>query len=340
MAEYFRKETKAGALILLAVVILGALIFVVGDFQNIFGKKQTLKVLFASAQGIEVNAPVTYAGVTVGRVATIRILAERERAKVDKKQVELLLEIEGKVDLSTVREITIRPKGFLGDMFVDITPGRGGARSMPDETVFLGKEAKTLEEVMQTVDEIGKEFRLTLTSINSVVASDEFKTSLKRMIVRAEQAMDGAAKVFADNRKDIQETISSLKVASADLKVLLAKSRDPAVETVSNLRDLSGQMRVKLDTLADGLNRLSTKAEYLVDDNSGNLYAVILNLRTISENLKVLSADLKERPWRLVNLFGNAEGSSPPPSASGEVPVKPAELELRRDGGLGRPAAR
>lgn len=337
MAEYFRKETKAGALILAALVVLGVLIFIVGDFQNIFGKKQTLKVLFTSAQGIEVNAPVAYAGVTVGRVSDIRILAGKELEEVEKKQVELILEIDGQVDTSTIKEITIRPKGFLGDMFVDITPAAGGAKSMPEKTVFMGKEAMSIEDVMQTVDEIGKEFRLTLTSINSVVASEEFKTSLKNMVVRAEQAMDGAAKIFSDNREDIQSTIKSLKGASADLKVLLAKSRDPAVETVSNLRDLSGQMRTKLDTLADGLNRLATKAEYVIDDNSGNLYAVVLNLRTISENFKVMSADLKERPWRLVNLFGNAEEGSTP--AASEPVLRPAELELRRDGGLGRPEA-
>lgn len=338
MAEYFRKETKAGVLILMAIVILGALIFVVGDFQNLFGKKQTLKVLFASAQGIEINAPVTYAGVTVGRVAEIRILAGKELEGVEKKQVELLLEIGGQLDLTTIKEITIRPKGFLGDMYVDITPHSGEVESLPEKTVYLGKEAKTMEEVMQTVDEIGKEFRLTLTSINSVVASDEFKNSLRNMITRAEQAMDGAAKIFSDNRQDIQTTIKSLKDASGDLKVLLAKSRDPAVETVANFKELSGQMRTKLDTLADGLNRLATKAEYVVDDNSGNLYAVVLNLRSISENFKEMSADLKDRPWRLVNLFGKAEEGSTP--SSSEKPVRPAEIELRRDGGIGRPASR
>ena len=338
MAEYFRKETKAGALILVAAVILGVLIFVVGDFQNLFGKKHTVKVLFSSAQGIEVNAPVAYAGVTVGRVADIRILAGEERAGVEKKEVELLLEIDGRVDLSNIKEITIRPKGFLGDMYVDITPGRRGGASLPEKTVFLGKEAMSLEDVMETVDEIGKEFRLTLTSINSVVASEEFKSALKGMVVKAERAMDGAAKIFADNREDIQETIINLKKASGDLKILLAESRDPAIETVANVRELSEKMRTKLDTLADGLNRLARKAEYVIDDNSGNIYAVVLNLRTISENFKEMSAELKEKPWKLVNLFGSAEGTSPPTSS--QKPLRPAELELRRDGGLGRPATR
>lgn len=336
MAEYFRKETKAGALILVAIVILGVLVFIVGDFKNMFGTKQTLKVLFASAQGLEANAPVAYAGVTVGRVSEIRILAGKEMEETGKKQVELVLEIDGKIDMSTIEEITIRPKGFLGDMFVDITPGKGGAKTMPDKTVFLGKEAMTIADVMNTVDDIGKEFRLTLTSINSVVASEEFKTSLKNMVVKAEKAMDGAAKIFSDNRQDISQTIGDLKQASGDLKVLLAKSRDPAIDTVANFRELSSQMRTKLDTLADGLNRLATKAEYVIDDNSGNIYAVILNMRTISDNLKVMSADIKEKPWKLVNLFGSAEDSSSP--SSSESPVRPAELELRRDGGLGRPA--
>ncbi|MFQ6672024.1 MAG: MlaD family protein [Candidatus Tectimicrobiota bacterium] len=337
MAEYFRKETKAGALILIALVILGGMIFVVGDFQNLFGKKKQLKVLFTSAQGIEVNAPVTYAGVTVGRVADIRILSGQEQAEAAKKQVELLLEVDARVDLAAIKEIAIRPKGFLGDMFVDITPGREEIKTLPEKTVYLGKEAMTLEQVMQTVDEIGKEFHLTLTSINSVVASEEFKTSLKGTVVKAERAMDGMARVFADNRGDIQATIRDVKQASADLKVLLAKSRDPAIETVANFREVSSQMRTKLNTLADGLNRVATKAEYVVDDNSGNLYAMILNLRSISENLRIMSADLKEHPWKLVNLFGQAEASS---SSAEETPGTRVEQELRRDGALGRPAAR
>ncbi|MDV2494667.1 MAG: MlaD family protein [bacterium] len=337
MAQYFRKETKAGILILLALVILGGMIFIVGDFQNLFGKKKQLKVLFSSAQGMEVNSPVTYAGVTVGRVADIRILSGQERTEAHKKQVELILEVDARVDLTAIKEVAIRPKGFLGDMYVDITPTRGGATSLPEKTVYLGKEAKSLEEVMQTVDEIGKEFRLTLTSINSVVASEEFKTSLRGAVKKAERAMDGMAKVFADNRGDLRATIKDLKQSSADLKVLLSNTRDPAIETVANFRDLSGRMRTKLDTLADGLNRLATKAEYVVDDNSGNIYALTLNLRTISENLKVMSADIKEHPWKLVNLFGKAEESS---SSSGVAPDRRVEVELRRDGGLGRPAGR
>jgi ABC-type transporter Mla subunit MlaD len=337
MAQYFRKETKAGVLILGALFILGGMIFIVGDFQNLFGKKKELKVLFSSAQGIEVNAPVSYAGVTVGRVADIRILSGQDRAEGHEKQVEMLLEVDARVDLTAIKEISIRPKGFLGDMFVDITPTRGDAVSLPEKTVYLGKEAMSLEQVMQTVDEIGKEFRLTLTSINSVVASEEFKTNLKETVKKAERAMDGMAKVFADNRGNLRDTISDVKEASADLKVLLAKSRDPAIETVSNFRELSGKMRTKLDTLADGLNRLASKAEYVVDDNSGNVYAVTLNLRTISENLKVLSADIKEHPWKIVDLFGKAKQSS---SSSEVAPDRRVEVELRRDGGLGRPAGR
>ena len=52
MAEYFRKTTKAGVLILLALLLMGGMIFIVGDFANLFGKKNQIKVLFASAQEI------------------------------------------------------------------------------------------------------------------------------------------------------------------------------------------------------------------------------------------------------------------------------------------------
>ncbi len=337
MAEYFRKTTKAGVLILLALLLMGGMIFIVGDFANLFGKKNQIKVLFASAQGIEVNAPVAYAGVTVGQVADIRILSGQEHVDAPKKQIELLLEVDDRVDLSTIQQISIRQKGFLGDMYVDITPGRGKPKSLTEKTVYLGKEARSLEEVMETMDSIGKEFRLTLSSINDVVASEEFKISLKALITKGERAMDGAAKVFADNSEDLRTTIRDIKQASADLKELLAASRGPAIETVANLRDASSQLRTHLDSLAEGFNRVASKAEFVVDDNSANLYAVTLNLRAISENLKAMSADIKEHPWKLVNLFGKEEGSS---SSSKEKAVPRAEQELRRDGGLGRPAAR
>jgi ABC-type transporter Mla subunit MlaD len=337
VAKSIRNEVKSGILILAALVILGGMVFVVGDFKNLFGKKQTLKVLFASAQGVKVDAPVSYAGVTVGRVAGVRILKGEEPVGAEEKAVEVLLEIDGRINLSNIKEIAIRPKGFLGDTYVDVTPGPAGAKTLPEKTVIHGKEATTLEEIMQNVDEAGKQFLSTLKDINSRIATKEFEDSVRRAVAKAGSAMDRAARALSDEPGGVLETVRKIHRASADLQVLLSEKRDPAIKAVTNARDWSAQVQTKLDTLANGIDRLAKKAEHAIGDKSDNVYTTILKLRTTSENLRVLSTEIKKHPWKLSALFGQSETSSSSPKG---VPAKRDEQELRRDGSLGRPAAK
>ena len=67
-------QLKVGALILVALIILGVGILKLGDAGNLFGKRYRLVAYVASATGMRIGGPVTVAGQLAGSIKDIRFL--------------------------------------------------------------------------------------------------------------------------------------------------------------------------------------------------------------------------------------------------------------------------
>lgn len=83
-------------------------------------KSTPYRVEIADARGVEVDAPVLVAGVRVGRVAAVAL--DGEKARIDFEITD-----DAGVRLSTGACVRIAPKGMLGDMQLEITPGEEGS---------------------------------------------------------------------------------------------------------------------------------------------------------------------------------------------------------------------
>ena len=119
------REVKVGALVVAALAVLAAGIFLVGERNNLFVRKNEYFVLFENVGGLAAGNPVQLSGVTVGRVKRV-VLPEA----VDKKLLTVWISLDGHYG-ERIREDSvarIKTLGLLGDKYIEISSGSPDSR--------------------------------------------------------------------------------------------------------------------------------------------------------------------------------------------------------------------
>lgn len=149
-------------LIALAVLAGGALF--AGLMNTLFGSHQyTITAYFLSAEGVVPQNDVMLNGARVGQVTAVAVAPESDGTGGAK----VTLAIDGvAAPLHEGTRATIRPKGLLGNMFVDLTPGASSNPVIPSgETLPLQDTASPvdLDQVNELFDPQTRHWIQTLT---------------------------------------------------------------------------------------------------------------------------------------------------------------------------------
>ncbi len=132
-------ETGVGFFIILGLLCLGYLSVQLGDIE-LFGSDQYIvKARFANVTGLKEGATVEAAGVTVGKVSTIR-LEDYEAA------VELSIEPDFKIQEDSIA--SIRTQGIIGDKYVKIKTGGADEYIEHNGEIIETESALELEELI------------------------------------------------------------------------------------------------------------------------------------------------------------------------------------------------
>jgi phospholipid/cholesterol/gamma-HCH transport system substrate-binding protein len=135
-------ETMVGLFVLLGIL---ALTFIALKAANLasFGQRNgyTLQARFDNIGGLKVRAPVRSAGVTVGRVASIRL---------DPKTFQGLVVMEVDRDLQFPRDSSakILTNGLLGDQYIGLEAGGEDKNLAAGDTITQTQSAVVLENLI------------------------------------------------------------------------------------------------------------------------------------------------------------------------------------------------
>lgn len=151
-------EIKVGIFVVVILVLFGVAVFTIGSHQKYFQRQYTLWASFSNISGLIVGAPVRLAGLTVGRVNTIRF-PEDTGAKT--------ITVELKINKAVQKRIrddsnaSIQTMGLLGDKYVEVSLGSPDHAVLQDEArinsvdpIDLMEYAAKLEETIDAVNTI------------------------------------------------------------------------------------------------------------------------------------------------------------------------------------------
>jgi phospholipid/cholesterol/gamma-HCH transport system substrate-binding protein len=160
-------QLKVGALVLVALAILVAIIFLMsGSTGGLFARKLVLRTYFINATGLKAGAPVTLEGVTIGNVTHIHIVPARNPTPVE---VTMQVGQQYVRDLHTDSTTSIAQAGVLGDSFVDITSARASGPSPANNAELRSLNAPSIQEVVRTSEDALKQTTILMGKVNTFV---------------------------------------------------------------------------------------------------------------------------------------------------------------------------
>jgi phospholipid/cholesterol/gamma-HCH transport system substrate-binding protein len=319
------EEIKVGVVVAAgALLFLVALVFV-GGVNLLRKKKVEYTTYFKFAGGLEPGSLVRYGGLKVGTVETAAL------DPADSTRIKVVLQVEPGTPVKTNSRARISSLGFLGENYLEVSPGTRNAATLPAGSEIPALETVQLSDVFNNVNNI------TLTATKLVNDLDA------QVLVLSKNS-----NVLIDNLNDVvnAENKEHFNSVLANSDEMLKQSRPHIEKTLANLETVSGKMSPTIDNLNGTIGRTNkltdhldavvvenrkeihdtllrlqtslTEAERMINDlddtlgaNRGNLDETLENIRATSENLKEFSDTVKQHPYSLIRI--KAEQDRLPP---------------------------
>jgi phospholipid/cholesterol/gamma-HCH transport system substrate-binding protein len=319
------EEIKVGVVVVLAALLfLVALVFVGG--VNLLRKKRVeYTTYFKFAGGLEPGSLVRFAGFKAGTIRSASLDPQ------DSTRVRIILQVNEGTPVRTNSKARISSLGFLGENYLEISPGTRDAAPLPAGSEIPSAEIVQMTDVFNNVNNItlnatklvndlddrvlalSDNANLLIKNLNDVV-SPENKEHFSSVLTNA----DGMLK---ESRPHMEKTLANLETASGKVSPTI-DNLNGTIGRANKLTDhLDGVVVENRKEIHDTLLRLQASladAERMINDlddtlgaNRGNLDETLENIRATSENLKEFTDTLKQHPYSLIRI--KAEKDRLPP---------------------------
>jgi len=283
---------------LVAIIWLG--------MSRVFEKGHFYAVYFdESVQGLSVDAPVKYRGVTIGRVDRIGVAP-------DSRLIEVIMKVESGLKLEKDIEAKLRVVGITGSMFIELDRRTGEPSeqilklSFPTQYPVIRSQPSEISELFRGIDEIVDK----MNSLDIVGISERIKATLDTVNKQvAATDMEGISVKVKETLTRIDRTVADLDLAtiSADMKRVLANlNEDLDPQRWHRLtKDLQAAI-ASFDQAVGNANGVLTNAAAVVANTDAgvanlNQHLVVVGqeLETASQNLNRLLEQAADQPSQL-----------------------------------------
>lgn len=181
--DFTRSEIKSGILVVVCFALLVILTFKVSDFRAL-QETYEYKIGFNFISGLEKNAPVHFAGHSVG---TVKSIAIRERDPI----VEVIIAIDKRTPLRVDSQAFVDTLGLLGEKFIALTPGTATAPKLQPGGILHGTDPLPIHQLMN---------------------------QMNQLITHLVPLTDKTNRLFEGHEKDLEEILVNLNASSQNLK--------------------------------------------------------------------------------------------------------------------------
>lgn len=281
--DYKSTEIKAGAFIFVSIVVLIIMIFMLGNLQDAFVSKKNVKISFRFAGGLEVGAPVRYAGLDVGRVADIRLTAGDEP---NEDLVTVTTEINPAIELRQNSQAMIKTSGLMGGLYIDIRPGTETAPMLGEDESLSGQESFEFTQIGDMMERVVEQF-FRFTQLADGLVKDS-RDTLKTLQI----SLSSVNSLIKDNQKDFNATLKNIHSVSHELTKVLKNNGDKIRDTITHVASLAEtadelliQKSGALADIIDQTQRMTREMEILLADNRPALTNFISTMEIDSQKI-------------------------------------------------------
>lgn len=229
-------QLKVGAVILVAIIIMGVAILKLGQAASLFADRYTLVAFVPNTTGLRVGGQVTVAGQLAGSVKSIEFLP----VDADTMQnIEITVQIDRALQSQVRRdsEAKLKTLGLLGDKVFDISPGTPRFPALaPGDTITVG---------------VATDYEAVLLQASGALDQVTSLTGSLQKVTDGLVAGDGTMGQMLTNRA----LYDNLTATLANTNLVMARLQNP--------RGTIGQL-LSDPTLYNNLNRVLVSADTIV----------------------------------------------------------------------------
>jgi len=168
---------RLGAFILVALIMFGVMVFLIGDKQLLFSRTYQISAPFDNVAGLDEGAPVRAGGVRIGTVKRILLPHQSE----DKITVELQLDNSTRDVIKKDSIASIETEGLLGAKYLAVSFGSLEAEGVRDgdtiesrPPIDYGDVARKASEMLETAKDAIDSSKVAIGNVNE--ASSDLKS--------------------------------------------------------------------------------------------------------------------------------------------------------------------
>jgi phospholipid/cholesterol/gamma-HCH transport system substrate-binding protein len=299
-------EVRSGIFVVLAVVVLGILIFSVGNFRQRLQTTTFYSSYVTDARFLKAHDPVTFGGFRVGEIRAVEVSPERFGL------VKITLEVERDIVVKEDSILILKQDGLLGTKYMEISPGTPAAKRVPPNAELRGVVPPSITDLAAAIERPIVKIDRILDHLDAILGGPENQKNIAEILSEAKTllaTMDVQVKKFGDvasqTGEKTQKVLDEVQAAVRDTRAPLASTLKNAEELSSKLAKGIDELTAKLTKTADGLDQLLRDADAVVLQNNSNLYETIRGLRDTAYHLELAAKRVRANPSVL--LFGAPE---------------------------------
>lgn len=302
--SYQSSEIKAGIFIFIGFITLVGFLFILGNLQSYFKPKKEIQILFDNSIGLEVGTTVRYAGLEIGSIKSIDLVAPTEGRGPDK--IRVLSEVDPSIIIKKNAIAMIKTEGLMGGFYIDIRPGLGESTQLAEGEDLRGQDSFEIAKVGDMAEEVVIEIK-RFTDLASTLVGDAGKT-----LQSIQVSMENVNKlIMGELVSDARNTLSSIRASMDTIDNLLADNSDVIASNLKNLNRLSSELTAILEENSDhiresfkNVSSVTKTADNLLTKKADILSAIIDKTDHLVHELDRL---LKENSPLLTSLLNTAE---------------------------------
>jgi phospholipid/cholesterol/gamma-HCH transport system substrate-binding protein len=300
------REVKVGLVILAAVAVLALGVFLIGDRNNLFKRKNLYYTELNSAQGLKPGGPVQLNGVDVGTIDSV-ILPQnptkehiRVWLKIDRAYAERIRgpRQAGQGGESPPSKARIKTLGLLGDKYIEISFGAPEYPVIPPDGLIPAAEPTNVDALVASGEDV----------MDNVV---EISHSLSAILGRLERGQGFLGEMLSDS--EASRRLRTSLLGSADsLQRITARfeTGDGPLPRLLNDRKMADKLSTSLDRL-EGILAQAQNGPGLVPGllndpaMKAKLDDTLTNLNQVARDLHGFTADLNKSEGLLPRLVND-----------------------------------
>lgn len=291
------REWKVGLLIVIALVLFGLGIFLIGEESNLFTSKNRYVIYFPTVSGLHQGNPVQLNGVEVGTVQEIVLPTAAEAT-----EIKVTIDVDQRYSARIRQDSMARIKtlGLLGDKYVEVTSGSTDAEPIPPGGVIPAAPPTNVDKLIASGEDVMD---------NVVQISVDLRDILRRM--ERGEGLLGELTTQSETGERVTDAIVETMETVRRVAQKVEGGEGPLPRLIQD-RELADRMASSVDRLDRILARVEEGdglLPALLDDpkTREDFQATLAQLRSTAEDLSKVSADLQRGDGLLPMLIEDEE---------------------------------